>query len=55
MCWVLYQALEFSMFFSWEFCFNPGVKMQEKKMISSVVKESDSEICLYFAIYSKYF
>lgn len=26
-----------------------------KKMISSVVKESDSEICLYFAIYSKYF
>lgn len=31
MCWVLYQALEFSMFFSWEFCFNPGVKMQEKK------------------------
>lgn len=36
------------------FCFSVGIKM-EKKMISSVVKESDSEICLYFAIYSKYF
>ena len=31
MCWVLYLVLEFSMFFSWEFCFNLGVKMQEKK------------------------
>lgn len=27
----------------------------KKKFISYVVKESDSEICLYFAIYSKYF
>ena len=29
--------------------------MKKKKLISYVVKESGSEICLYFAIYSKYF
>lgn len=33
---------------------NVSIKMK-KKFISYVVKELDSEICLYFAIYSKYF
>lgn len=32
-----------------------GNNERQKKIISYVVKESDSEICLYFAIYSKYF
>lgn len=36
------------------FHLNLCIKMK-KKVISSVVKESDSEICLYFAIYSKYY
>lgn len=41
-------------FFLRGFCLNVSIKMK-KKFISYVVKELDSEICLYFAIYSKYF
>lgn len=57
MHWVLNQALKSLMLFFLfrSFCLNLCIKVKKKNLISYVVKESDPEICLYFAIYSKYF
>lgn len=57
--WVCIQHSNIQGFFFFfllrRFCLNTGGKNGEKKIISHVVKEPASEICLYFAIYSKYF
>lgn len=56
MCWVLHKALKPLTFFFliYEFLFKSRQKNEEKSGHKNV-KESDSELCLYFAIYSKYF